>query len=190
MKRVTTTIIILLATICQLSAQNLIGLVTDENEQPMEFATVSLRSLPDSAIVAVCITDTKGQFCIERKNGGDFIQISSIGYSTKNLPVSSFSTSQTIKMQVEAGLLNEIVVSKTRPKTKLLGDAVVKGERRLRAPQPHVGRHQVDRRSKQSRCRIWWRGEMCSAHTHHKATGRRLQLCTYEPGSAIHLQQP
>ena len=125
MKRVTTTIIILLATICQLSAQNLIGLVTDENEQPMEFATVSLRSLPDSAIVAVCITDTKGQFCIERKNGGDFIQISSIGYSTKNLPVSSFSTSQTIKMQVEAGLLNEIVVSKTRPKTKLLGDAVV-----------------------------------------------------------------
>ena len=125
MKRVTTTIIILLATICQLSAQNLIGLVTDENEQPMEFATVSLRSLPDSAIVAVCITDTKGQFCIEIKNGGDFIQISSIGYSTKNLPVSSFSTSQTIKMQVEAGLLNEIVVSKTRPKTKLLGDAVV-----------------------------------------------------------------
>ena len=82
------------------------------NGQPMEFATVSLRSLPDSAIVAVCITDTKGQFCIERKNGGDFIQISSIGYSTKNLPVSSFSTSQTIKMQVEAGLLNEIVVSK------------------------------------------------------------------------------
>lgn len=103
MKRVTTTIIVLLATICQLSAQNLIGLVTDENEQPMEFATVSLRSLPDSAIVAVCITDTKGQFCIERKNGGDFIQISSIGYSTKNLPVSSFSTSQTIKMQIEAG---------------------------------------------------------------------------------------
>ena len=31
MKRVTTTIIILLATICQLSAQNLIGLVTEEN---------------------------------------------------------------------------------------------------------------------------------------------------------------
>ena len=125
MKRATTTIIILLVTICQLSAQNLIGLVTEENGQPMEFATVSLRSLPDSAIVAVCITDTKGQFCIEKKDEGDFIQISSIGYSTKNLPVSALATSQTIKMQVEAGLLNEIVVSKTRPKTKLLGDAVV-----------------------------------------------------------------
>ena len=125
MKRVTTCIIILLATICQLSAQNLIGRVTDEEGQPMEFATVSLRSLPDSSIVAGCITDAKGQFCIERKNAGDFIQISSIGYSTKNLPVSAFTTSQTIKMQIEAGLLNEIVVSKTRPKTKLLGDAVV-----------------------------------------------------------------
>ena len=125
MKRVTTCIIILLATICQLSAQNLIGRVTDEEGQPMEFATVSLRSLPDSSIVAGCITDAKGQFCIERKNAGDFIQISSIGYGTKNLPVSAFTTSQTIKMQMEASLLNEIVVSKTRPKTKLLGDAVV-----------------------------------------------------------------
>ena len=125
MKRAISTIIILLATICQLSAQNLIGIVTDENEQPMEFATVSLRSLPDSSIVAGCITDAKGQFCIERKGGGDFIQISSIGYGTKNLPVSAFTESQTIKMQIEAGLLNEIVVSKTLPKTKLLGDAVV-----------------------------------------------------------------
>lgn len=125
MKRATTTIIILLATICQLSAQNLIGFVTDENGQPMEFATVSLRSLPDSSVVAVCITDTKGQFCIEKKDEGDFIQISSIGYSTKNLPVSAFATSRTIKMEIEAGMLNEIVVSKTRPKTKLLGDAVV-----------------------------------------------------------------
>ena len=125
MKRAISTIIILLATICQLSAQNLIGIVTDENGQPMEFATVSLRSLPDSSIVAGCITDAKGQFCIERKNAGNFIQISSIGYSMENLPVSAFTTSQTIKMQIEANLLNEIVVSKTRPKTKLLGDAVV-----------------------------------------------------------------
>ena len=100
MKRVTTCIIILLATICQLSAQNLIGRVTDEEGQPMEFATVSLRSLPDSSIVAGCITDAKGQFCIERKNAGDFIQISSIGYGTKNLPVSAFTTTQTIKMQM------------------------------------------------------------------------------------------
>ena len=125
MKRVTTTIIVLLATICQLNAQSLIGIVTDENGQPMEFATVSLRSLPDSVIVAGCITDAKGQFSIERKNAGDFIQISSIGYRTKNMPVSAFTTSQTIKMQIEANLLNEIVVSKTLPKTKLLGDAVV-----------------------------------------------------------------
>ena len=118
MKRATTTIIILLVTICQLSAQNLIGLVTEENGQPMEFATVSLRSLPDSAIVAVCITDTKGQFCIEKKDEGDFIQISSIGYSTKNLPVSAFATSRTIKMEIEAGMLNEIVVSKNTSEDK------------------------------------------------------------------------
>ena len=100
MKRVTTTIFVLLATICQLNAQSLIGIVTDENGQPMEFATVSLRSLPDSVIVAGCITDAKGQFSIERKNAGDFIQISSIGYGTKNLPVSAFTTSQTDRKSV------------------------------------------------------------------------------------------
>ena len=124
MKKVITTLIVFLA-MCQLSAQNLFGIVTDDEGKPMEFATVSLRSLPDSAIVEGCITDAKGQFCIERKNAGDFIQISSIGYVTNNLPVSAFSASQTIKMQIEESLLDEIVVSKTLPKTKLLGDAVV-----------------------------------------------------------------
>ena len=124
MKKVITTLIVFLA-MCQLSAQNLFGIVTDDEGKPMEFATVSLRSLPDSAIVEGCITDARGQFCIERKNAGDFIQISSIGYVTNNLPVSAFSASQTIKMQIEESLLDEIVVSKTLPKTKLLGDAVV-----------------------------------------------------------------
>ena len=42
--------------------------------------------------------DGKGQFSIERKNAGDFIHISSIGYGTKNLPVSAFTTSQTINL--------------------------------------------------------------------------------------------
>ena len=92
MKKVITTLIVFLA-MCQLSAQNLFGIVTDDEGKPMEFATVSLRSLPDSAIVEGCITDARGQFCIERKNAGDFIQISSIGYVTTNLPVSAFSAS-------------------------------------------------------------------------------------------------
>lgn len=37
----------MLATICQIDAQNITGTITDENGQPMEFVTVSLRSLPD-----------------------------------------------------------------------------------------------------------------------------------------------
>ena len=32
--------------------QTIVGIITDESGQPMEFVTVSLRSLPDSAIVA------------------------------------------------------------------------------------------------------------------------------------------
>lgn len=119
------TTIILLTVICQAGAQNITGIITDEDGQPMEFVTVSLRSLPDSAIVSGCITDEKGQFCIERKEGGSFIQASSIGYRTQNIPISAFAAPQTIKMQADAKMLNEVVVTKALPKTKLMGDAVV-----------------------------------------------------------------
>lgn len=124
MKRVFS-IIGLLVAVCQLDAQNLIGTIVDEHGQPLEFVTVSLRSLPDSIFVAGTITDANGQFNIERREDGKLIQISSIGYSTQNIPVSAFSASQTIRMQSDTKLLNEVVVAKALPKTKLLGDAVV-----------------------------------------------------------------
>lgn len=125
MNRLIFTTIVLLVTICHLDAQNISGTITDENGQPMEFVTVSLRSLPDSAIVSGCITDEKGQFSIERKDGGSLIQASSIGYRTQNIPVSAFATPLTIKMLADTKMLNEVVVSKALPKTKLMGDAVV-----------------------------------------------------------------
>ena len=117
--------ICMLFAVCQIHAQNIVGTVVDENGQPMEFVTVSLRSLPDSSVVAGGMTDEKGQFSIERKDANCFVQISFIGYATQNLPLSAFATSQTIKMQGEEKMLNEIVVTKSLPKTKLLGDAVV-----------------------------------------------------------------
>lgn len=125
MKQAIFTLFIALAAASQLNAQNIVGTVNDENGEPMEFATVSLRSLPDSAIVAGGMTDQNGQFNLERKEGGSFIQISSIGYVTQNIPLSAFSTSNIIKMQTDTKMLNEIVVTKVLPKTKLLGDAVV-----------------------------------------------------------------
>lgn len=84
MNRLFFTTIVLLSTICHLDAQNISGNITDENGQPMEFVTVSLRSLPDSAIVAGCITDENGRFCIEKKDGGSFIQTSFVGYRTQD----------------------------------------------------------------------------------------------------------
>ncbi|MCQ2254594.1 MAG: TonB-dependent receptor family protein [Bacteroidaceae bacterium] len=125
MRRIIITTIILLATICQIDAQNITGTITDENGQPMEFVTVSLRSLPDSALVSGCITDENGQFSLERKDGGSFIQASSIGYRTLNIPVISLPTPKTFRMEADTRMLNEVVVTKALPKTKLMGDAVV-----------------------------------------------------------------
>ena len=125
MNRLIFTTIVLLVTICHLDAQNISGTITDENGQPMEFVTVSLRSLPDSAIVVGCITDENGGFCIEKQDGGSFIQTSFIGYRTQNIPVSDFTTPRTIKMLPDTKMLNEVLVIKALPKTKLMGDAVV-----------------------------------------------------------------
>lgn len=111
--------------VCPLTAQSLIGTVVNEDGQPLEFATVSLRSLPDSVVVAGTITDADGQFCFERKGDGSIIQISSIGYSTQDFSVSAFATPQTITLLSDTKLLNEVVVAQALPKTKLLGDAVV-----------------------------------------------------------------
>jgi len=108
-----------------ISAQTYSGTVNDENGLPMEFATVSLRTLPDSSVIAGVVTDENGLFCIEGTDAGDIIQISMIGYITENRPVSAFSTPQTIALRPDNAMLNEAVVSAVLPRTELKGDAVV-----------------------------------------------------------------
>lgn len=126
MKRLIISLFGIIAMLCPLSAQSISGNVIDEKGQPMQFATVSLRSLPDSAVVAGVITDADGRFEVEGMDAQNaFIQISTIGYATRDIPVSAFSAPQTITMQPDARMLDEVVVSKVRPKTRINGDAVV-----------------------------------------------------------------
>lgn len=100
--------------------------MVDDSGRPMEFATVSLRTLPDSAIVTGVITGLDGEFSIDHSDGrGDFVQVSTIGYVTCNVPVSAFATPQTISISADNRMLNEVEVRTVRPKTTLRGDAMV-----------------------------------------------------------------
>jgi len=106
-----------------LSATNIQGKVTDENQQPIEFANVILYSLPDSLLVTGTITNKNGEFLLSANDTEKgFLKISFIGYETQTVPAIS---GQTIVLKVESRLLNEVVVQKSLPKIQLKNDALV-----------------------------------------------------------------
>lgn len=125
MRKLTTILLSLSLSVFQLSAQTISGTVNDEDGFPMEFATVSLRTLPDSSVVSGAVTDENGFFSMELKGPGELVQISMIGYITETRTVSFFMTPQTVDMRPDSHILEEAVVSAVLPKTELKGDAVV-----------------------------------------------------------------
>ena len=106
-------------------ARNIKGAVLDENNTPMEFATVAVISLPDSSIVGGGMTDLSGMFDIECTGQASLVQVSMIGFKTVELPLEAFSQPQTIKLVQDARMLEGAVVSARLPRTEIKGDAVV-----------------------------------------------------------------
>ncbi|MCQ2187467.1 MAG: outer membrane beta-barrel protein [Bacteroidales bacterium] len=108
-----------------LCAQNLSGVVLDENGSPMEFVTIALISLPDSTIVGGGMTGADGSFEIERAGNATHVQVAMIGYQTVDLPVSAFMQPVTIVLEPDSRMLESAVVSAHLPRTEIQGDAVV-----------------------------------------------------------------
>lgn len=100
-------------------------LVLDENENPMEFATVAIISLPDSIVLGGGMTDENGQYESELPEGASFVQVSMIGYRTVELPVSGLSAIRSISLLPDNRMLEGAMVSASLPKTEIKGDAVV-----------------------------------------------------------------
>ena len=99
--------------------------VLDENEEPMEFATVAVLSLPDSTILCGGMTDAAGIYETVLPENTSLVQVSMIGYRPAGLPVSEFSSPRTIRLQPDSRMLEGAVVSATLPRTEIKGDAVV-----------------------------------------------------------------
>lgn len=108
-----------------LCAQNLSGVVLDENGSPMEFVTIALIYLPDSTIVGGGMTDASGTFEIERTGNATHVQVAMIGYETVEQPVSFFVQPQTIRLTPDTRMLESAVVTAHLPRTEIQGDAVV-----------------------------------------------------------------
>ena len=98
--------------------------VLDENETPMEFATVAILSLPDSTILCGGVTDTDGIYETALPEKASLMQVTMIGYRTAEFPTSGLSE-KTVKLIPDARVLEGAVVSATLPRTEIKGDAVV-----------------------------------------------------------------
>lgn len=68
------------------AAQEISGSVIDENNEPMEYATLALIDMAGSTLVAGRMTDAEGRFCLDAGvHGADglIVRVTSVGYEAK-----------------------------------------------------------------------------------------------------------
>ena len=108
------------------SAQNKIGhvsgSVTDDNQKPIEGATVSLLKSKDAALVKVAVTDKKGTYEFDKIAEGEYLlSITVAGFQKKNTPPFSITASKSsvaidnVQMAPAAKSLGEVTVTGKRP---------------------------------------------------------------------------
>ncbi len=113
-------------------AQNIRGKVCSEKDRsPVQFASVGLVQLPDSAMITGVITLTDGGYLLEKvKPGNYFIRVSFVGYKTngKGVAVEAGITEiavDTIYLSETTASLNEVTVVGERLKGKEMVDRTV-----------------------------------------------------------------
>ncbi len=123
--------LLLLASITS-QAQNIKGKVCFEKDKsPVQFATVALIQLPDSAMITGVITLTDGGYLLEKVKPGDyFVKVSFVGYKTngKKAVVGTGNaeiTVDTIFLAETTASLNEVTVFGERLKGKEMVDRTV-----------------------------------------------------------------
>lgn len=122
MKHLLISFIYLLGTLCSVNAQ-IKGKVLNTNNQPIEFVNIALYSLPDSSLITGTVTDATGNFLLETsKTQNSFLQVSFIGYKTVRVAA---RPEQTIVLQPETIMINEVIVKGSLPKIRLKNDALV-----------------------------------------------------------------
>jgi hypothetical protein len=105
-----------------IAAQNISGNVIDEQNEPIEFASVVLFSLPDSTLITGVVTNENGEFSLNGNGGEAFLQISFIGYETRTVAAAQ---NQTVVLKPAVNELGELIVQGNLPRTRLRNDAIV-----------------------------------------------------------------
>ena len=102
----------------QLSAQNIKGQVTDEQQRPLLCANVLLLTVKDSTLIKGTVTNEQGRFELSAPEVPYIIKISFIGYKAYYLNNGEGNIG-TIQLKPNSNLLNEVVVKGRRPTIKV-----------------------------------------------------------------------
>ena len=89
-------------------AQNITGIVIDNNHKPVEFATIVLLNQQDSTYITGGITDTSGYFSLQSQKTG-LLKVSCLGFDDKYLLF--FEKYMEALQNVEASILNQVVLA-------------------------------------------------------------------------------
>ena len=98
------------------------GIVVDEQQEPVAFASISLIQEADSAFVSGTTSDENGRFQISDAPAGALLKISYVGYTTQYLHP---STDMRIMMKPETLTVGDVVIKGSRPTYKMRGGALV-----------------------------------------------------------------
>ena len=108
---------------CYLHAQNQVsGIVVDEHQEPVAFASISLLQETDSAFVGGTTTDENGCFLINNEFSGKLLRVSYVGYTTHYLQPSQ---NMRIVLEPETMTIGDVVITGNRPSFKMKDGALV-----------------------------------------------------------------
>ena len=101
--------ILSLLNIAVAQAQNLIGKIVNESNEPVEFANVLLFALPDSAFQTGSVSGADGRFQLSSELSNGLLKVSCIGYTTL---YKTYAVGDELLLQLtpDTQILDEIVV--------------------------------------------------------------------------------
>lgn len=108
---------------CLLQAQDHVsGIVVDEHQEPIAFASISLLQETDSAFICGTTSDENGHFQIIDAWSGKLLRISYVGYVPQYVHP---SVDMRVEMQPETMTIGDVVITGNRPSFKMKGGALV-----------------------------------------------------------------
>lgn len=114
-----------------LLAQQINGMTQDDQGKPLPASSIALKKTKDSSVVKLGISDAAGKYSFSDIPAGSyFINVSHIGYTSRNTPVfelpgESTITAPAIKLSKTASDLKEVVVTSRKPVIEVRADKIV-----------------------------------------------------------------